>query len=90
MAHTAKRTAVYAAIDTERNYQDAHLGNSKPHPGREVMAPGEFILCMEKCLADARAEWYKPGGSVSCLDYVRKVAALGVACMEHHGAPPRA
>ena len=54
------------------------------------MTPGEFILCMEKCLADARAEWYKPNGGVSCLDHVRKVTALGVQCMEIHGAPLRA
>jgi hypothetical protein len=83
------RQEVYAAIDSERDYQDAGRGNALRHEGMPVMTPGEYILCMEKCLADARIEWYKPYGGKSCLDFVRKVAALGVAAMEHHGAPKR-
>lgn len=83
------RAFVYKAIDTERDYQDAQRGNAKRHEGQPEMTPGEYILCMEKCLADAREAWYKPDGGVACLDHVRKVSALGVACMELHGAPPR-
>lgn len=85
----ATREAVYAAVNTERDYQDRQLGNSKRHEGQPPMTPGEHILCMEKCLADAREAWYRPNGGQACLDFVRKVTALGVACMELHGAPPR-
>ncbi len=80
------RSEVYAVIDGERDYQDAGRGNAKRHDG---MTPGEFILCMEKCLQDARVAWYAPNGGVACLDHVRKVSALGVQCMEVHGAPAR-
>lgn len=85
----ATRTEVYAVIDAERDYQDAGRGNAKRHDGMPPMTPGEYILCMEKLLADARTIWYAPDGGVKCLDAVRKVSALGVACMELHGAPKR-
>lgn len=83
------RSEVYNVINGERAYQDAQLGNAKRHEGQPAMTPGEFILCMEKCLADARTEWYRPDGDKSCLNFIRKVTALGVQCMELHGAPPR-
>lgn len=83
------RDAVYSAVDSERNYQDAGAGNAARHEGSPHMTPGEHILCMEKCLADARDAWYKPDGAVTCLNFIRKVTALGVQCMETYGAPPR-
>lgn len=84
------RNEVYAVIDGERAYQDAGMGNAQRHPdGDKAMTPGEFILCMERCLADARDVWYTPQGGQKSLEYVRKVAALGVHCMELHGAPVR-
>jgi len=83
------RSAVYHALDTERDYQDAQRGNAKRHEGQPPMTPGEYILCMEKCLTDARNTWYSPDGGKACLDHVRKVGALAVACMELHGAPER-
>lgn len=83
------RANVYAAVDSERAYQDAQAGNAKRHEGQPPMTPGEYILCMEKCLADAREAWYRPDGGTKCLDFVRKVTALGVGCMELHGAPRR-
>lgn len=86
---SATRQEVYAAVDTERDYQDAQKGNAKRHEGQPPMMPGEYLLCMEKCLHDAREMWYKPDGGEACLDFVRKVTALGVSCMELHGAPKR-
>ena len=86
----ATREQVYSAINTKRDYQDAGRGNAKRHEGQPAMTPGEYILCMEKCLEDARTTWYRQDGGELCLNHVRKVAALSVACMELHGAPPRA
>lgn len=83
------RETVYSAIDGERDYQDAQRGNAKRHEDQPPMTPGELILCMEECLAQARAAWYKPDGGTACLPYIRKVTALGVQCMERHGAPLR-
>ena len=81
--------AVVAAIESERTYQELQLGNSKRHEGQPPMTPGEYILCMEECLNQARQVWYRPDGGKACLDSIRKVTGLGVACMELHGAPLR-
>ncbi len=83
------RNEVYAVIDGERDYQDAQRGNAKRHEGQPPMTPGEYLLCMEHLLSQARATWYRPDGGVACLDEVRKITALGVSCMELHGAPRR-
>ena len=83
------RNAAYNAIDGERAYQDAQQGNAKRPDNQPKMTPGEYLLCMEKCLADARDAWYKPDGGRACLPFVRKVTALGVAAMELYGAPRR-
>ncbi len=83
------RQKVYSAIDTERKYQDDQLGNAKRHPGQPAMTPGEYILCMEQYLDDARQAWRKPDGGINCMEHIRKVTALGVGAMELHGAPER-
>lgn len=53
------------------------------------MTPGEHLLCMEELMDKAREVWYRPDGSKECLEHIRKVVAVGVACMELHGAPQR-
>lgn len=83
------RENVYDVIDGERDYQDAQTGNAKRHEDQPVMTPGEMLLCMEECLQQARQAWYKPDGGAQCLPFIRKVTALGVQCMERHGAPRR-
>lgn len=86
---TVRREEAFEAINSERSYQDAGAGNAQRHPGMPAMTPGEYLLCMEHALAEARTLWYRPDGSKLCLESVRKVAALGVACMELYGAPMR-
>lgn len=83
------RRAVYAAVDTERNYQDAGRGNASIRP--EDLSLGEQLLNIEALLHQARALWYTVGstGTKPVLDQVRKIAGVAVACMEIHGAPPR-
>lgn len=83
------RSEVYSAIDTERDYQEQGKGNALRHEYMPQMTPGEFLLCMEKVLKDGVDTWYKPDGGKNCLDFVRKVSALGVQCMEAYGAPKR-
>lgn len=81
--------AARIAINSELSYQGLSQGNSKRHEGQPEMTPGEFLLCMEKCLKDGMDAWYKPDGGKTCLDFVRKVTALGTRCMALHGAPQR-
>lgn len=84
---TASRSYVLDRLIEERDYQDRKWG----------FAPtsiAEFILYMEHHLTIARqiASTQKMSDSENARDalhQIRKVTALGVACMEEHGAPSR-
>lgn len=91
--HRTTRADVYAAIDTEREYQDSFV-----LPGREYYQThtlGEFILMIGQYADQARQSWthHKDGDSpdefAPSLHEVRKIAALAVRAMEQHGAPLR-
>lgn len=87
------RYKVYKALTGEREYQKKW--DSAESEG--LHEPAAFILFMEDYLAEARKlESTKESGNngerfegEGSLDFVRKVTALGVACMEQHGAPER-
>ncbi len=88
----ASRTIVYQAIDGERDYQDKVWGPTACGGEHEVAA---FISYMEHYLTRAR-EWTSTlsdgaanSNGETALDFVRKVTALGVACMEQNGAVRR-
>ena len=85
------REDVYKAIDGERSYQVKRWGDDQE---TEI---NSFILYMEHHLTRARElastqvdgnNYFGATGKTS-LDCVRKVVALGVACMEKNGAPLR-
>lgn len=89
---TVSRKLVYEAIDGERDYQEK-WDTAESRGKHEV---GAFILFMEEYLAQARRLESTLGGggnapsdSEGSLDFVRKVTALGVSCMEQNGAPRR-
>jgi hypothetical protein len=78
------RAEVYAAIDSERTYQDALWPQDDPQ------TIGEFVLLLDEYVARARAEWTvekKP--EMRTVNIIRKVAGIAVNCMEQHGAPSR-
>ncbi len=91
----AVRADVYKAIDGERDYQEKW----EKAESEGIHETGAFILFMEYYLQEARRlestlenggnGMLKPQGAEGSLDFVRKVTALGVACMEQNGAPPR-
>ncbi len=87
------REQVYQVVDTERAYQAKWDGAES----KGIHETGAFILFMEQYLSEARklestredgnnGDRFEGEGS---LDFVRKVTALGVACMEQNGAPHR-
>lgn len=84
------RTEVYAAIDTEREYQDHIWPQSE---GAELSPPhtvGEDILLLDEYVQRARALWTEePKPESDTLNFIRKIAAIAVRCMEQHGAPKR-
>lgn len=89
------RQEVYAALDTERNYQDARRSAAYDAtigaPGDH--SPEEYLVYMQDYLNEAlhtASRIWGPGCKPAVMEIVRKVTALGVACMESNGAPPRA
>lgn len=90
--HRTTRADVYAAINTEREYQDSFVLPENEYWQTHTL--GEFILMLNQYSAQAQDKWTHPtdpdaqGFEIS-LHEVRKIAALAVRCMEQHGAPPR-
>jgi len=89
---TTPRSEVYKALDSERDYQDKRWENYRGLDGVHENATDrtldEFILYMEEYLQMARSHSVH-GQEAEGLNMVRKVTALGVGCMERHGAPQR-
>jgi len=86
MARLRSRPDVYAAIDSEREYQGKW--------GDRTHTVTEYILYMEHYLAEARKrastlDLEIPIHHDNVMDFIRKVTALGVVCMEDNGAPLR-
>ena len=86
MNRRVTRVEVYDAINSERHYQ-AKWGN-------RTQTATEYILYMEHHLAEARRlastlDLEDHDSEIKVLNFVRKVTALGVVCMEDNGAPRR-
>lgn len=76
---------VLSAIHDERVFQNRKWGTIAEHP-HEV---GGYLTLMRKLLSDAEQTWSTQRGDIGALDEIRKVVAVGIACMEQHGAVPR-
>jgi len=88
----ATRGEVYASLDSERAYQDVRWNPSTTTTGGVHEMPAEWIMYMEDYLAEAKhvlSRESEPECTQKALHIIRKVTALGVACMEQCGAPRR-
>lgn len=77
----ATRQEVYSVINDERVFQDRKWGTVLQHP-HEV---GSWLTIMRQLLNDAERAYMSNRGDFGALDELRKVVAVGVACMEQHG-----
>lgn len=77
--------AVLSAVHDERVFQNRKWGTIEQHP-HEV---GGYLTLMRKLLTDAEASWSTQRSDEGALDEIRKVVAVGIACMEQHGPVPR-
>lgn len=87
----ATRDEVYNAIDTERDYQD-NKWNSETTTSGGQHSLEEWLVYMDDYLREAKSQLsrnVKQIGDPLALDTVRKITAMGVCCMEQHGAPYR-
>lgn len=83
----ATRDQVYAAIDTERAYQDALPPTRTDTQGEHSV--GEHLVLLKEYVDRALKAWVDNPGDDPALHVVRKVAGIAVRCMEQHGAPKR-
>ena len=80
-----KRSDVYKLIDCERQYQISRhevLYAEKPHRD-EDHSVADWLIYIMKQVGYAKAEIYKLNTDAA-LEHIRKITALGVACMEHN------
>lgn len=77
------RKYIYESIDSERKYQD--------NLDRNVIknqTPLEHLSIIRKITRDME-DWFYNNPGQPPMDYMRKIAAVAVKCMEEHGAPFR-
>ena len=78
-----------AAVVSERRYQEMRKVRDS---GQESHSVGEYLLYMQDYLNEAihvAARTWGPDAPAKTLEIVRKVTALGFACMEDNGSPKR-
>lgn len=80
------REAVYSAIDSERDFQEA-LEDKKGWQKKKKV--GEWLVLLNHYVAVANKTWCTTAGEEPTLNVVRKIAGIAVHCMEENGAPRR-
>jgi hypothetical protein len=80
------REQIYAAIDGERDYQNA-LGGDRTN-GTQLGVSGCLTL-LSTYLRKAQDAWTDNPSDTQALHEIRKLAAICVRAMEEHGAPER-
>lgn len=84
----ATREEVFNVIRGERDYQDS-IWNAETTTTEGVHSVTEFLVFMQDYVNEALHHVSRngePEASEHALHIVRKVATLGVACMEQNGA----
>jgi hypothetical protein len=83
------RAEVFAALESERAYQAKWETESE---SKGLHSLEEFFVYMRDYIDEAQhilSRRARQEAFPKALDIMRKVAALGVAAMEQHGAPQR-
>ena len=86
------REDVYKSIDGERDYQVKRWGEDQETEINSFILYMEYHLQRARQIASTARDGNNSPGATgqNSLDCIRKVTALGVACMEKNGAPQRA
>jgi hypothetical protein len=84
-----KREEVYAAVDSERDYQDAGLTKEDSHIVEEFDI-AHALNAIQYNLDKAREVWYKGHEPhQDTMNYLRKIAGICVNMGEKKGMPKR-
>lgn len=85
------RKEVYDAIDSEREYQDFRW-NENTTTSSGLHSPAEWLVYIQDYLREAFTQASRsadPESRDMVMNTIRKITAMGVACMEQNGAPRR-
>ena len=88
---TATRAEVYAALDSERNYQDSRW-NSSTTESEGIHSLSEWSVYMQDYLHEMQHVLSREATQTAtpkALHIIRKITGMGVAAMEQLGAPKR-
>lgn len=84
------REEVYAAIDTEREYQDRSIANPLRPDMISDLHVGDTIAAIQYNLNKALDAWYIGSNPhIDAMIYLRKVAGLVVQAAEKYGMASR-
>lgn len=81
------RKDVYKLIDGERDYQDLDVHQVGHDDSKCSVA--DWLIFIEKQIEEAKVAVYNLRGDIA-LEHIRKITALGIACMEYNDTKPRA
>jgi hypothetical protein len=84
-----KRTEVYEAIDTERDYQDSLARNVVNREGDPTFSPITNLVIIQEICSRMQKDFYENPGHPDMAN-MRKIAGTAVRAMEAFGAPRRA
>lgn len=86
------RQQVYAALDSERAYQEMRIVRDGSTSVERPHSAEEYLVYMDVYLTEAKrvaSHTWGPEAQQKIMEVVRKVTALGVACGEANGMPHR-
>lgn len=85
------RQEVYAAIDSERDYQDHRWNDSTTTSGglHSLEEWCVYIRSYNNEAMETLSRGPKQEVDAKALEIMRKIAGMAVSCMEQHGAPHR-
>jgi hypothetical protein len=89
MKNQATREEVYAVVDGERDYQDSLSPTSETEGFHTVAEWALYIGSYANDLQQLLSHTWGPNASIGGLEIIRKITAMGVACMEQNGTVER-
>jgi len=82
----SKEYNVWEVIQSERKYQDSISYHSQINDAKYSIS--DWVIFMENKLNEAKNNIYNLNSNAA-LESIRKITALGTACMEYNQTPKR-
>ena len=85
---------VFKGLQSERRYQTCRWGRRQNVGEADFFVEdwhsvGDYLVFIRQHLRDAEEALTTTPSDLAALDEIRKLTALGIACLEQHGCPIR-